>query len=259
MTFLDVDPDDPTRIVRLHDQPLLEVGVPGTFDDSGTQCNWAMWNGSEVWLYYLGWNLGITVPARNNTGLAVSDDGGVTFRKPFQGPVLDRTPHEPFFAYTPCILKEDEIYHCWYGSGRGWATVGEKLEGEFEIKYGHSTDGVNWTRPNVTCLPPLDPGEVNCRPSVIKDEDTYKMWFSYRGTVDFRDGTGSYKIGYAESKDRLTWCRRDDYGGLDHSDEGWDGLMTCFAQVADIGGRRLIFYNGNGFGATGFGFAEWRD
>ena len=97
MTFLDVDPDDPTRIVRLHDQPLLEVGVPGTFDDSGTQCNWAMWNGSEVWLYYLGWNLGVTVPSRNNTGLAVSDDGGVTFRKAFQGPVLDRTPHEPFF------------------------------------------------------------------------------------------------------------------------------------------------------------------
>ncbi len=32
--------------------------------------------------------------------------------------------------------------------------------------------------------------------------------------------------------------------------------MVCFAAVIDVNGRRLMFYNGNRHGATGFGVAE---
>ena len=259
MTFLDFSTEDLSNIIYIHDKPLLDIGVPGAFDDSGTQSQWVMKNGNEIWLYYLGYNLGVVVPARNNTGLAVSADGGVTFKRMFQGPVLDRTPTEPFFAYTPSILKEDNMFHCWYGSGLGWEKVGEKMEGKFQIKYAKSVDGINWERANHTCLPESSPGEVNCRPSVLKDGDTYKMWFSFRGIQDFRSGSDGYAIGYAESKDKLNWTRKDEIGGLVRSGTGFDSEMVCFAQVLDLGSRRIILYNGNGFGGTGFGYAEWVD
>jgi hypothetical protein len=31
--------------------------------------------------------------------------------------------------------------------------------------------------------------------------------------------------------------------------------MICFPCIVDAGGRRLMFYNGNGHGSTGFGVA----
>lgn len=259
MTFIDVAASDPGKIVRLNDQPLVEPGRPGTFDDSGTQPNCAVEHDGKVYLYYLGWNLAVTVSTRNNTGLAVSDDGGVTFRKAFEGPVLDRTIHEPYFAYTPWVRIEDAAWHCWYGSGTGWEVINGKTEGHFETKYASSRDGIWWERPNITCIKPAHHGEVNCRPCVLKDGDVYKMWYSYRGMDGFREGRNSYRIGYAESTDRATWTRMDAEGGLDVSAEGWDSNMVGYCSVLDVGDRRLMFYNGNGFGATGFGYAEWVD
>jgi hypothetical protein len=32
--------------------------------------------------------------------------------------------------------------------------------------------------------------------------------------------------------------------------------MIAYPAVFDLGGRRYMLYNGNGFGATGFGLAE---
>ncbi len=257
MTFVDVDAANPTQIIRLNERPLIEPGRPGTFDDSGTQPNCVLEHEGKVYLYYLGWNLAVTVSTRNNTGLAISEDGGATFRKAFEGPVLDRNIHEPYFAYTPFILIEDGVWHCWYGSGTGWEMVNGKTEGHFEIKYATSQDGIHWERPNITCIHPAYPSEVNCRPTLVKDGDTYKMWYSYRGMEGFRDGRNSYRIGYAESKDRVTWERLDGKAGLDVSPTGWDQEMVGYCSVIDVGERRLMFYNGNGFGATGFGYAEW--
>jgi hypothetical protein len=44
---------------------------------------------------------------------------------------------------------------------------------------------------------------------------------------------------------------------LDGAPEAWDAEMTCFGAPLRIGGRDLLFYNGNRFGRSGFGLA-WR-
>ena len=51
----------------------------------------------------------------------------------------------------------------------------------------------------------------------------------------------------------------DDTVGIDVSDNvsGWDHEMICYASVIDCSSARLLFYNGNGFGRSGFGFAYW--
>jgi hypothetical protein len=51
----------------------------------------------------------------------------------------------------------------------------------------------------------------------------------------------------------------DNACGLDVSPEGWDSTMTCYPSVFAIDDRIVMIYNGNGFGQTGFGYAELED
>jgi len=65
----------------------------------------------------------------------------------------------------------------------------------------------------------------------------------------------AYKLGYAESSDGITWKRKDDSLGIETSSNGWDSEALSYAAVVACGGREYMFYNGNGFGETGFGVA----
>jgi hypothetical protein len=83
------------------------------------------------------------------------------------------------------------------------------------------------------------------------------MWYSYRGGVDYRTNPqASYRIGYAQSKDGISWTRMDDSAGIDVSSEGWDAEMIEYPHVVQHHRTRYMFYNGNKFGESGFGFAE---
>ena len=84
------------------------------------------------------------------------------------------------------------------------------------------------------------------------------MWYSKRDTIDFRtDPTRNYKGGYAESIDGQSWVRKDEEFGLETAASGWDSDAIAYPYVREINGKLVMFYNGNGFGKTGFGYAEW--
>ena len=254
-TFVDVKAEDPSRVLKLHDKPILELGERGTFDDGGIMPSSVIRNGGEIFLYYVGWNPSVSVPYRNAIGLAVSRDGGATFERLFQGPVVDRNKQEPYFTASPCVLKEADVWHMWYASSTGFTEVEGKPEPLYEIKYARSHDGISWQRDNQTCIEPKDAYEANARPTVIKEKGIYKMWYTYRGSFDYRDGKDSYRIGYAESEDAVHWHRMDEKAGIEYSKEGWDATMQTYPNVLEMKGRRYLFYNGNGFGKTGIGYA----
>lgn len=254
-TFLDLDRGDLQRVVYTHKQPILPFGAPGTFDDDGVMPSFALRRDSRVWLYYSGWNRGVTVPYRNSVGIAVSDDDGTTFRRLYEGPVLERCPEEPYIAVTPSILREGELWRMWYISGLRWTEVSGRFEPVYVIKYCDSQDGVSWRRPNHLCIPQHHPDEAFSHPTVVEKNGRYLMWYCFRDSTDYRDGAGAYRIGYAESADGLSWTRMDGTRGLDVSPEGPDSTMTCYPFVLQIDGRTVMFFNGNGFGRTGFGYA----
>ncbi|NJC26145.1 glycoside hydrolase family protein [Neolewinella antarctica] len=263
-TYLEVDAADPTRVLYLHDRPILELGQLGTFDDGGIMpCSITTAENGDLYLYYVGWNPSVSVAYRNAVGLAISKDGGVTFERPFPGAVVDRSKDEPFFTASPCSFREGDTWHLWYASSTGFLEVNGRVEPLYEIKYAHSADGVEWTRLNQTIFAPvpiaIGTHECTARPSVVKDGDTYKMWFCYRGSYDYRNGDDAYRIGYAESKDARTWHRMDDRVGIDYSPTGWDSDMQTYPNVVDTPHGRYLFYNGNGFGATGIGCARWQN
>lgn len=88
--FVDVDLNDPSRILQLSEKPVISPGELGAFDDSGTMATWLTAFGDTRYLYYIGWNLGVTVPFRNSVGVCISEKGS-PFRKMYKGPILDRT------------------------------------------------------------------------------------------------------------------------------------------------------------------------
>jgi predicted GH43/DUF377 family glycosyl hydrolase len=254
-TYLDVDRADPTRVVYLHKRPLLPLGRPGTFDDEGMMPAFALERAGRIYLYYSGWNRRLTVPYHNATGLAVSDDGGDSFQRLYEGPILDRLPLEPYLAVTPCVLQDGDRWQMWYISGVEWARVGDKFEPVYVIKYGHSQDGIHWERPNVLSVKPRHDKEAFSHPCVVKSGGRYRMWYCFRESEDYRDGRGSYRIGYAVSDGGQEFERRDHDAGITVSAEGWDSTMICYPYVIAADGRTMMFYNGNGFGQTGIGYA----
>lgn len=258
--LIEVDPEDPAALLRVHDRPVLDLGRLGTFDDSGVMPSCVVDVGGAKHLYYIGWNQGVTVPYRNAVGLAVSSDGGLTFERAFEGPIVDRSHNEPFFTASPFVLREPGGWRMWYASSTGWLVVDERPEPLYVIKYAESEDGVTWRRENRACIEPKHPEEANARPWVVRGRTGYRMWFCYRGSRGYRvDPRSSYRIGYAESADGLTWNRMDEESGIDLSESGWDSQMNAYPSIYEHQGKLHLLYNGNGFGASGIGHAVAAD
>jgi hypothetical protein len=88
------------------------------------------------------------------------------------------------------------------------------------------------------------------RPCVLGGEGGWQMWYSRRSL------SGAYDLGYASSADGVSWERHDELAGLELGPRGaWASEMVGLSCILELADRRLLFYNGNGYGATGFGVA----
>jgi len=256
ISFIDVDKNNPARVLYVHNKPLLELGGPGSFDEFGIHPTSILKKGNEVYLYYQGWTRCATVPYTTSLGLAISRDNGKTFKKYAKGPLFSRNPNEPFLENGFYVYRENNKWHMWYSSCSEWRMVNDKYEPVYNIVYAYSKNGIDWTRNSIKCLKNKSRYEVNNRPTVIKINKLYHMWYCYRGIDGFRNGNNSYRIGYAFSKDLKTWTRNDRQAGITVSKDGWDSEMIAYPYVIKNGDKYQMFYNGNFFGKYGFGFAE---
>ena len=254
-SFFEVDRADPSRLLYVHDRPVIDFGKPGAHDEDGVIVSQVVAVGDELRMYYGGVSRGGHVPYRMSVGLARSRDDGLSFERVFEGPVVDRTPLEPYMTMAANVLATDGGWTMWYGSGTGWVEIDGKFEPTYEIKLALSDDGISWRQTNHTCIPKLHPLEANTRPSVIRTASGYEMWFCYRGSRDYRDGAGSYRIGHATSDDGRTWSRQPDPEGLRPTGEGWNSLTMSYPSVIAADGRKIMFHNGDGFGQSGVGCA----
>lgn len=246
--FVDIDPRKPQRILMRSEKPVLDLGEPGTFDDSGVNPSCVIQRGEHTLLYYIGWQRCERVPYMLFAGLAKMNSDGA-FDRVQQTPILDRTPSEPFLRSATTIVVED-VMRVWYVSADRWTMVGARQYPRYRIRYAESDDGVSWKSVGDFAIDFQNEDEFGFgRPWVLKDSNIYRMWYSIRSR------TAPYRIGYAESSDGTTWTRRDSKAGLDVSSEGWDSEIVCYPCVVDVGGERYMFYNGNRHGATGFGCA----
>jgi len=256
-TYIEVEADNPQNTLYVHNKTVLGLGGLGCFDDSGVMPSCLVNYDHKKYLYYIGWNVGRTVPYRNSIGIAVSNDNGLTFNRLYEGPILDRTPSEPHFTASSFVLIENGVWRMWYLSTVRWEVYDGTPEPYYHLKYTESKDGIHWNRKGIVCIDFKSPDEGGIsRPCVIKDNGIYKMWYSYRGGKDYRgDKEQSYRIGYAESDDGIEWIRKDKIVGIDISETGWDSEMIEYPYIYEHKGEKYMLYNGNGFGRSGFGYA----
>jgi hypothetical protein len=228
--------------------PALSPGALGTFDDSGVTTSCMIEQDGLLYLYYTGWSLGVTVPFYLATGLAVSEDGGETFIRVSDAPLLPNVSGEAYLNASPWVLRDGGMYRMWYTAGTRWETIGTVLRHWYHIRYAESDDGLSWRRQGVVAVDYASNEEFALsRPCVVKDGDLYRMWFAARGDA--------YRLAYAESRDGIAWTRNDAAVGMNVSPSGWDAEMLAYPLVFDRGGQRYMLYNGNDFGRTGIGAA----
>lgn len=252
--YVDLDPDEPTRIIRVSPEPLLDVGQPGTFDENGVvACSVVHRDVDEYLMYYVGFELGLKIPYRMLTGLAVSRDGGEHFIRIQETPILERSDAELYLRCGPFALWTGDLMRLWYVSGRSWMQVNGKDLPVYEVRYLESPDGIKWGSVGSPVLSLGCPDEHGYgRPWVVqRGASDYQLFYSVR-----KLSVGGYRLGYAESHDGLTWTRANAELNLDVSPSGFDSKMISHMAVINVGKRTYGFYNGNDFGRDGFALAE---
>ncbi len=92
---------------------------PGHFDDNGVYPGPVVRRDGRLWMYYVGRSNGTPPLYYMAIGLAVSDDGGATFERAREAPLLARSEVDPWMVSTPFVLVEGR-WRMWYVSGLGW-------------------------------------------------------------------------------------------------------------------------------------------
>lgn len=260
ISYVDIDAENPQHLVHINQMPLLELGKPGTFDEHGIMPSCAVRHEGLVYLYYSGWSRCTTVPYANSTGLAISEDGGRTFRRAGEGPVLAKSLVDPYSATSPFVMHHNGQWRMWYCSGTGWPLVDGKYEHVYDIKEATSEDGIFWRPTGKVALSATDEEEALTRPWLMQFGSQWRMWYCHRRAKNFRDGEGAYQIASASSLDLISWKRFDtEKLNANCNEEAWDAKAHAYPALIQVGTRLLMFYNGNGFGASGFGCAVCDD
>ena len=255
-TFIDVLAKDPKQILYLHDRQIIKNDSPGSFDEHGIMPSAIRKdNKNNYLLYYSGWSQRNSVPYSNLTGIAESKDG-INFKRCFEGPILSINKLEPYSATSPCFISRGRFLYLFYCSGCNWKKINDKYEHTYDIKLAKSIDGINWEQDGISVIKQKNEDEALTRPTVFELNNKYHMYFCYRGSLDFRDGKDSYRIGYAFSEDLINWNRDDSSSNIEMGSEFWDNKMVAYPSVIKTPYGIYMFYNGNGFGKEGFGYAK---
>lgn len=249
-----------TRVLRISPQPALGKGALGCFDEHGIFPLSPLRHRGRIIAYTTGWSRRVAVSVETSIGMVESQDGGATFKRIGNGPVLSASLNEPYLVGDGQVREYDGVFHMWYIFGTGWKRYAPEAPPDRTYKIGHATssDGINWRKEEARqiVIDRLGPDESQALPTVLRIGRRWHMIFCYRQSSDFRNNPNrSYRLGYAWSDDLLHWIRDDDALGLDVSTEGWDSEMMCYPHLFECEGRPCLLYNGNAFGRDGFGLA----
>ena len=246
--FAEASVDDP---LSWSEHPVSPVLVPRADNWEGglinqprvvkvTDAHWRM--------YYTGW--GFKGPGTSwAMGLAESFDGGTSWRRFQDEPILDRggsSSPDGGGACVPMVVRVAGRWMMWYTAGQ------LNLDGHQTIHLclATSPDGVHWEkyRFNPVLTDDFSDGvmrSVTSRCYVRHDDGVFRMWYSH--------AKPDYRIYYAESLDGIDWERAPVAPVLDVSPSpAWDDNMVEYPEVQVVDGDFRLWFCGNGYGSVGF-------
>ena len=225
----------------------LIQGDLGTFDCDGIMPSSIISIRGTPHLYYVGWSRGFTTPYQLGIGLSIWRPPMESFEKVGIGPILDRSLENPFFVTTPHVSSNAVGYKMLFSSGKGWKVDNSRIESLYGIKEAYSNDGVKWTN-----FKTLDFGgnssDCLARPFSLESH----TYISRRPDVNFRGSSDGYRIEAYLNGKPYSFLKCVSFW----NNEVEDNLDRAYASLLQIGTRRIVFYNGQGFGKNGFHIAE---
>jgi len=173
--------------------------------------------------------------------------------KKYSDPVLDigeSGEWDDGHVEYPMVIKTESLYEMWYTGGH----VGP-YSGNNKIGYANSTDGIHWTKYDGNPVVSTGSGWDSYYaygPTVIKDGDTYKMWYA-----GYPGGTHT-TIGYATSPDGINWEKYPANPVL-NTGGGWDSRYVENPTVIKDGAVYKMWYVGNSGAWSSIGYATSND
>lgn len=249
--YVDVSADDPTRLLKVSQEPVLDRGRDGCFDDNGVILGDIVKVDGVYRMYYVGFQKVQRAKFLAFTGLAISEDGGNSFIRQSEAPIMDRANGATTIRAIHTALYEEGRWKVWFAVGDDWEIINGVPFPQYNIWYTESDDGIAFGNPSQLCVDVAGDEYRIGRPSVYKMPDGYIMFY----TKGSRSGLDYYP-GIAYSSNGIEWERRDSDFSLPLSPGGFDSMHLCYPRLINVKNRTYCFYNGNNMGAEGFGVAE---
>ena len=219
-TKYDNSEPNPSRSDATSQAGKITLGNSGRGDAGHAYMPAVIKDGSDYKMWYCGYDYftnmvyyatssdGVTWTKYNNIMPDLSDTTSTDGRIP----TSTNLKGDSVYTYMPSILKDDDgNYHMWY--------VGYGYPFGYLLYYAYSSDGINWTKYDnnsprtYTAYDTVQPAGHFFRgsntkgddtyfyqSSMIKDGNTYKMWYSGHDGANLR-------IFYATSPDAITWTK----------------------------------------------------
>lgn len=250
--YVDVDAKDPFKVLGVSNKPVLDIGRDGCFDDNGVILGHIERRDQDVWMYYVGFQLVKKAKFLAFSGLAISLDGGNSFKRYSEAPILDRVNGGTTIRAIHSVIKEsDGSWKVWFAQGDDWEMIDGKPFPQYNIYEATSPDGIHFKDARLVVDNDHSKNEYRIgRPSAFQLAGQKLMFFT-KGTKIGKD----YFPGMAYLNDGQ-WHRDDSLFPLKLSSEGWDSQHLCYPRLLTAHGKSWLFYNGNNMGYEGFGAAE---
>ena len=251
--YVDLDSDNPTRVINVSKHPVLDIGRDGCFDDNGLILGDVVEYNRKLYLFYVGFQLVSKVKFLAFSGLAISNDEGESFQRVSESPFLDRHSGANYISAIHTARHEDGKWKFWYAAGDTWEIIEGRIFPNYGIKYFETNDLASIPSERISCIPSSSEYYRVGRPRVYRNRDGYLMHYTC-GNV-----SGDYFPRAAHSADGLKWRTEHTKFPIKLAEKGWDSRHLCYPTVLSLKDKALMFYNGNDMGWDGFGVAECRD
>ncbi len=227
--------------------PVLDVSYSGEWDSLGVETatviidsaapanqKYKMWYAGQYFNSF-----------RYDIGYAYSADGFNWSKHP--NPVLQvgiSSAWDNGFLEGPSVIKDGNLYKMWY-CGYDAVADGNGTDGNANIGYATSTDGINWTKyagnPIITTVANTWESINVQDPHVIKQDNQYYMWYGGGSS----DSSYNQEVGFALSSDGISWTKSPANPVLTRGNIGdWDSNLSSFPSVLLDNGQYKMWYTG---------------